>query len=305
MTKLNVQKVATLEGHKDSIYTIIQGHTPHLIYSSGGDGMVVSWDLTTLKDGELIAKVPNSVYSLHLYENQLIAGHNFEGLHWLNPTEKKEISSIKCTDERIFDIQSTSNYIIVATGKGKLLFLNHTLQLVKEFQPTNESVRAIAIHPQQHEVAVGFSDNIIRIINLDDLTIIKEIEGHKNSIFALTYTKDNQLLSTGRDAHIIKWDHNYEEVKRVAAHMYTINHIALHPNGKYFATCSMDKSIKIWRTSDLKLLKVIDKARHAGHGTSVNKLVWSTYNDYIVSASDDRTISVWQLNLDEYEDYTS
>jgi WD40 repeat protein len=57
----------------------------------------------------------------------------------------------------------------------------------------------------------------------------------------------------------------------------------------------MDKSIKVWDTEELKLLKVIDRARHAGHGTSVNKLLWTGFNNQLVSASDDRTISLWQI----------
>ena len=57
----------------------------------------------------------------------------------------------------------------------------------------------------------------------------------------------------------------------------------------------MDKSIKIWDAREYKLLKVIDKARHAGHGTSINKLWWSEYENLLVSASDDKKISVWNL----------
>ncbi|MFM8834779.1 MAG: WD40 repeat domain-containing protein, partial [Cytophagales bacterium] len=52
--------------------------------------------------------------------------------------------------------------------------------------------------------------------------------------------------------------------------------------------------IKIWDANTLQLLKVIDKARHAGHGTSVNKLWWSSHQQQLVSASDDRSISVWE-----------
>jgi WD40 repeat protein len=80
--------------------------------------------------------------------------------------------------------------------------------------------------------------------------------------------------------------------------MYAINHIEYSPDGSYFATCSMDKSVKIWSAKDFQLLKVIDKARHAGHGTSVNKLFWSSYMDQLVSCSDDRTISVWNVKID-------
>jgi WD40 repeat protein len=59
----------------------------------------------------------------------------------------------------------------------------------------------------------------------------------------------------------------------------------------------MDKSIKVWDPVNRKLLKVIDKARNAGHGTSINKVVWSTYNGNIISVSDDRTISIWQIQV--------
>jgi WD40 repeat protein len=58
----------------------------------------------------------------------------------------------------------------------------------------------------------------------------------------------------------------------------------------------MDKTLKIWDASEFKLLKVIDFARHGGHKNSVNKLYWSDYQDLLVSASDDKKISVWKLN---------
>jgi WD40 repeat protein len=61
----------------------------------------------------------------------------------------------------------------------------------------------------------------------------------------------------------------------------------------------MDKSIKVWDAAELKLLKVIDRSRHAGHGTSVNKVLWTDYNNQLLSASDDRMISVWDINFEK------
>jgi WD40 repeat protein len=57
----------------------------------------------------------------------------------------------------------------------------------------------------------------------------------------------------------------------------------------------MDKTVKVWNTETQQLLKVIDRSRHAGHGTSVNKVLWSTHENQVISASDDRTISVWSI----------
>jgi WD40 repeat protein len=85
--------------------------------------------------------------------------------------------------------------------------------------------------------------------------------------------------------------------KDVVAHMYAINHIAFSPDERHFVTCSMDKSIKVWDSQSLQLKKVIDKSRHAGHGTSVNKVLWMPFNNWLVSCSDDRSISVWSIKI--------
>ncbi|MCX8489486.1 MAG: hypothetical protein ORN54_00280, partial [Cyclobacteriaceae bacterium] len=64
MNTLQVSKVNTLTGHQDCVYTLQSSSEPHLFFSGAGDGMVVSWNIESLEEGELIAKLPNSVYSL-------------------------------------------------------------------------------------------------------------------------------------------------------------------------------------------------------------------------------------------------
>ena len=156
----------------------------------------------------------------------------------------------------------------------------------------------MAVNPVLGELAVGYSDNAIRVFDLDDLRLKYEWFGHRNSVFALSYTPDfKTLLSGSRDARLKAWDASgtYQQSGGVVAHLYAINNIAFSEDGKHFVTCSLDKSIKVWAADELKLLKVIDKTRHAGHGTSVNKLLWTSFDDQLVSASDDRTISVWDI----------
>jgi WD40 repeat protein len=168
---------------------------------------------------------------------------------------------------------------------------------VTKTQATNQSARTIAVNKKHGEIAVGYSDHMIRIFD-SDLSLKHEWKAHENSVFTLKYIPGSPFLISGsRDARFKVWDSvsGYSQVEEVVAHMYAINHIEFSPDGKHFVTCSMDKSIKVWHTEELRLLKVIDKARHAGHGTSVNKLLWTSYNNELLSASDDRTISVWNI----------
>ena len=64
---------------------------------------------------------------------------------------------------------------------------------------------------------------------------------------------------------------------------------------KFFATGSRDKTIKIWNADNFELLLRIDNAKNKGHTQSVNKLLWSDFNNYLVSTGDDKAIMVWKI----------
>jgi len=302
--KVLVNKLHTLKGHRDSVYTLQGSSDNRFIFSGSGDGMVVLWDMAEPEQGQLIAKLPNSVYALHHHNesNHLIAGHNYDGIHVIDWKNKKELGSLQLTTAAIFDIQSVGRELFVATGDGSLLKVDAmNLTILGQAQQASKSARAIAISKSRGEVAVGYSDNFIRVFDFDSLKLMHEWNAHANSVFTVRYTPDEKLVLSGsRDARLKAWDadNKYTQAAEVVAHLYAINHLDFSPDGKHFVTCSMDKSIKVWDTEKLKLLKVIDKARHAGHWTSVNKVLWTSYNDQVLSASDDRTISIWGINFE-------
>lgn len=311
MKKINVNKLKTLTGHKDCVYTLERSADEEIFYSGAGDGMVVAWDMKDPEVGRLVAKVPSSVYAVHFYdrENVVVVGQNFSGIHFINPQEKKELSSLKMTEAAIFDIQSYQDKIIIGSGDGVITIVDFYKKIIlKQIKASEKSARTIAVNENTEEFAVGFSDNHIRVYDVNTYEMKHEISAHKNSVFTLKYfPKNNILLSGSRDAHLKFWQvsDQYQLKESIVAHMYTINSVYFSPQGNYFVSCSMDKSIKVWDAKQLKLLKVIDKARHAGHGTSVNKLYWSSYHNRLVSCSDDRTISIWDLNFINHENNTT
>ncbi len=302
MSTLQVTKLHTYSGHKDAIYTIEPMDGQAVFFSGAGDGMIVRWDLDSPDQGHLVAKLQNSVYALHSIANlnQLVVGHNYQGIHIIDLDSNREKGSLALSSAAIFDIKYLGGKLLVASGSGEVHVVTHeTLKVESVLQHSDKSARCIGIAPDQQEFSVGYSDNVIRVFDATTYTLKYELTGHSNSVFTVAYhPSQSVLLSAGRDAHLRVWNlDDYSANQSIAAHMYAINHVEFSPNGHHFVTCSMDKSIKVWDAHQFKLLKVIDKARHAGHGTSVNKLYWSHYNQQLVSCSDDRTISVWDLKF--------
>jgi WD40 repeat protein len=300
MSSIQVVKQHTLTGHRDCVYTLQPASEEHLFFSAAGDGMVVLWDLRAPEQGQLIAKLPNSIYALHDHPEShlLVAGHNYDGIHVIDWENKKETGSLQLTKSSIFDIQSWGNVLFIATGDGEVIKVAlDTLTILARKKLAEKSARTITIHEARGEVVVGFSDNRIRVLDAD-LSVKHEWEAHASSVFTVRFTPDGKkLISGSRDARLKAWevDSDYVKAEEVVAHLFAINHLDFSPDNKHFVTCSMDKSIKVWDAEAFKLLKVIDRARHAGHGPSVNKVLWTKYKDQLISASDDRTISIWNI----------
>ncbi|SEJ39159.1 WD domain-containing protein, G-beta repeat-containing protein [Cyclobacterium xiamenense] len=302
MVKIQVNKLNTLRGHNHSIYALSGGVSAHHFYTGSGDGMVVAWDLRQPKDGVLLAKLPNSVYALAVDKkrNLLFIGQNFEGIHAIDLDTKKEVWSLKITSNAIFDLKVIGDLLLVATGDGVLVVVNiEEKSLVRHLKISEKSLRVLSVDPFRQQFSVGASDNQVKVFAWQDWKPVALLEGHSNSVFALGYSPDGKtLISGGRDALLKFWDTtDFSQQSSVAAHMYAINYLSFREDGRFFVTCSMDKSIKLWDASEFKLLKVIDKARHAGHGTSINKIIWTAYNDQVVAVSDDRTVSVWDIHI--------
>lgn len=300
--KVTVKKVTTLSGHKDCVYNLSNGITENKLLSCAGDGMVVEWDLETPENGVLLSKMNNSVYALALSEENktLIAGDNFDGIHKINLQSQKEEGSLKITNKAIFAITYFLDNILIGDADGNLFVIDQEVTFIKrKLKISENSIRSIAV--LNDTIAIGTSDNNIYILD-KNYQLVNTLTGHSNSVFIVKFSPDGKhLLSAGRDAHLKIWntEKNFELQEDIVAHMFTINDIAYSPDGNYFVTCSMDKSVKVWDAKSFRLLKVIDKARHAGHGTSINRVLWSNYRNYLISASDDRTISVWKLTFEE------
>lgn len=245
-----------------------------------------------------------SIYAIHCPEGYplMFAGLRSGEVLVFDFIQQKLLKPLRHHRKAIFDVKSSvkKDELLVASEDGTIsVWSLKTLEMVHGITVSKDTVRCIAVSPDQKQVAFGCRDNHISIYDLEDYTIIKALHGHTMAIFSLAYSLGGNYLASGsRDAQVKIWDtKSYQEIKNIPAHLFAVNHIVFHPTLPYFATASMDKSIKIWGSDDFKLYKNISREKgYPGHVLSINKLAWGAA-DQLLSVSDDKKIISWEIKF--------
>jgi WD40 repeat protein len=312
--QLNIKKIATLTGHSGSVYALDVGVSEYTFFSGSSDKFVVLWNLKTLQPEKFAASFPSPVYSVcHIPEKKLLlVGTSAGSIHVLDLATKEEIKILQHHTAAVFDIKYSlqTNCFYTAGSDGNFAVCSlDKLALIKIKKLCDAKVRSIDINYYTSEIAVASGDCNIHVFDLITLENKNIFSAHQFSANKVRYSPDGKFLLTGgKDAHLNKWkmeDVEQSEIPQggrkweletsIPAHNFAIYDIVFSPDSSLLATASRDKTIKIWDAKTLELLVRINKENFEGHLNSVNKLLWSTYNNYLISTGDDRAIMVWEV----------
>ena len=144
------------------------------------------------------------------------------------------------------------------------------------------------------KIVSGLRDNTIKIWDKKTLDLRKTLIGHQGSVLCLQYD-DKIIVSGSSDSTVRIWEIKTGEcVNTIMHHVEAVLHLRFGDG--VMVTCSKDRSIAVWdmrSARDIQLRRVL-----VGHRAAVNVVDFD--QKYIVSASGDRTIKVWNTTTCEF-----
>jgi ribosome assembly protein 4 len=101
-----------------------------------------------------------------------------------------------------------------------------------------------------------------------------------------------RLVSGSDDFTLFLWHplSDKHPVKRLTGHQQAVNHIQFSPDGRYFASASFDKKVKLWNGYSGDFISTL-----TGHVGAVYQVSWSSDSRFLVSASKDSTAKLWEV----------
>ncbi|KAM3067657.1 beta transducin [Clarireedia jacksonii] len=160
----------------------------------------------------------------------------------------------------------------------------------------SDDILSIRFSPDARLLAVALLDNTVKVFFVDSLKLFLNLYGHKLPVLSMDISFDSKLIVTcSADKNIRLWGLDFGDChKAFFAHQDSILQVAFIPhsqdgNGHHFFSSSKDKMIKYWDGDKFEQIQRLD-----GHHGEIWALAISRTGDFVVSASHDKSIRVWQ-----------
>ncbi|NIS80741.1 MAG: hypothetical protein GTO14_11155 [Anaerolineales bacterium] len=205
------------------------------------------------------------------------------------------------TDVPIFNLAySPAGTLVAGNTMEKVLLWNVAQQsITMELKVENSWIESLAFSPEGNLLATGTFDDEIILWRVSDGSIEDVLKGHTARVYSLAFSPDGTLLASGSnmgEGALKLWDVHEGTLLRTleAAEDNRVSAIRFAPHGPFIATVSVNNSIRLWRTTDGRLMQTF-----VGHKKHITDLAFTPDGETLVSCDNDRTLRAWSLESGE------
>ncbi|MGI2903573.1 AAA-like domain-containing protein, partial [Tolypothrix sp. VBCCA 56010] len=252
---LNIHERNQLEGHQESVNSVVFSPDGKTLASASGDKTIKLWNLATGKEITSLTGHKESVNSVVF-----------------SPDGKTLASASNDKTIKLWNL---------ATGKEITSLTGH-----------QESVNSVVFSPDGKTLASASNDKTIKLWNLATGKEIASLTGHQDWVNSVVFSPDGKTLASASNDKTIKlWNlATGKEIASLTGHQDWVSSVVFSPDGKTLASASNDKTIKLWNLATGKEI-----ASLTGHQDWVSSVVFSPDGKTLASASNDKTIKLWNL----------
>jgi WD40 repeat protein len=286
-----------LKGHERVLNTIAFHPTAPIVASCSADQFIRLWDLETGQCLRALQGHKVAVWSIAFHpDGQMLASSSNDNVI------------------KFWEAQS-----------GKAL---HT------FQGYSSGVKALALHPNNQHFVSGGDDYILRVWDIRTGRCLRNSQEHSGWVWSTVFSHDQQVFASGGggDNAIQLWNAQTGRwLRTLRGHQNLIFSLDFSPDDRLLASCSIDKTLKVWSVatgdclytipqevrlwtvkfakdstalfcgSDDTTIKLWDVESgnclktFTGHTSSVFSIDLSPDGQFLVSGSDDQTVKLWDV----------
>jgi WD40 repeat protein len=170
-------------------------------------------------------------------------------------------------------------------------WVTHGMECLKTISSQGTGITSLE-YERNGKLFAGTYDGMIKVFDCFSGNLLESYQGHQLSVWSLTLDEhQKRLFSGGSDGLLNVWDFNQAStpIHSFNPSQGKLYSLMIHHNRLY--TASSDHSIHIWDANSYEKLGTLQ-----GHSGGVNSI--KIVNDKLISASTDKSIKVFVVNVD-------
>ena len=302
-----------MPGHRTDARSIALSSDDRML-SSASNGSLKIWNVRTQNCVRTL-ECGYSLCSCFLPGDKLVVVGNRNGeLELFDIASSTLIETVKAHDGPIWTLHVHPDGRSMATGSADKSAKFFGFEIIQEEIPgtkrttprfklvhtrtlkVSDDILSLRFSPDSRLVALSLLDNTVKVFFVDSLKLFLNLYGHKLPVLNMDISYDSKLIVTcSADKNVRLWGLDFGDCHRAFfAHQDSIMQVAFVPhnqdgNGHHFFSASKDRMIKYWDGDRFEQIQKLD-----GHHGEIWTMAISRMGEFLVTASHDRSIRVWQ-----------
>lgn len=209
----------------------------------------------------------------------------------VSPDGKSLVTGAADKSAKFWQFKVVQEEVLGTSRKNAKLTLVHSRTL-----QVTDDILSVCFSPDERLLAVSTLDNTVKVFFVDSLKLFLTLYGHKLPVLSMDISYDSKLIVTSSaDKNVRVWGLDFGDChKAFFAHQDSILSVLFVPNnnegnGHHFFSASKDKVVKYYDGDKFEQIQKLD-----GHQGEIWAMAIAHSGDFLVSASHDKSIRIWQ-----------
>jgi len=269
-------------------------HGQQIFITSGEDGYLRQFDLTSGKELTNLKISDSAVISSIIYENIVYAITADNKLHSVSLTPFSLVTTTDMYDSP-FCFNSGVNEIFIGFNNGSIKRFDLTTKAFDSLFISHISpVTAMVRDPNKELLISAGTDNQLKLYDLSKRSEVGLLMGTSNSkANSLTLSSDGSILVSAHDDNMLKiWRMSESrQIKNINEHNAPVYNVLFSHDNSFFVSGGKDKILNVWNGDNYKLMKSVSLKE--GELTSVSL---SSDDKYLLAGLSPNIIKVFEVS---------